>query len=446
MKITVAARAALAVSLFTIILLFAVPAQAEVPSFADLVKAAAPAVVNIDVSKDAPRRPGLFTPHKDRVQQGQGSGFIIDPEGYIVTNNHVVRDSAQIVVRLSDKRAFPAKIIGTDPKTDLALLKIEESGLPYLRFGDSEQLEVGEWVVAIGNPLGFSHTVTAGIVSAKGRWIGATQYDDFIQTDASINPGNSGGPLLNTSGEVVGINTLIAAGQGLGFAIPSNLARHIIGQLQEAGSVARAWLGVQHQQVTPELAASFGLDRPRGALVRQVVADSPAKKAGIESGDIIVEFDGRSVEDSRDLPIMVSNMPIGKRVSVVVVRNGREKSLKVTLGDLDRAITSLSPAEPQKPTHKKHEVLGMLLADITPPVARKLGVPPGRGVLIQRVNPLGSAAQKGLAQEDIIVKINGVKVKSVAKVVASISALPEGALVRFFVQRGDFTFFATLTR
>jgi serine protease Do len=417
------------------------------PSFSELVKQVAPAVVNIDVAKDSGNPRGLALPMGDRVQRGQGSGFIIDPSGYIVTNNHVVRSADQITVRLSDKRAFPARVIGTDPQSDLALLKIDETDLPYLAFGDSEALEVGEWVIAIGNPLGFKHTVTAGIVSAKGRWIGATRYDDFIQTDASINPGNSGGPLINSQGQVVGINTLIAAGQGLGFAIPSNMALHIIGQLKETGAVERSWLGVRHQPVTAELAQSFGLDRPYGALVVQVVGDSPAARAGMESGDIIVEFDGRAVEDSTDLPLMVSNMPIGKKTKVKVIRDSRVKTLAVTLGNLAEAEGASPPGLSPPPSETPRKmVLGMELADITAQMARSLGVQPGRGVAIRRVQPLGLAARKGLAKDDIILKINNDNVKNVGAARKLIDQTPRGNLVRLFVQRGDYTFFVTLRK
>lgn len=436
----------------TVLMLFllvgAARAQDYPPSFSDLVKRVAPAVVNIDVATGMKvTEPGGIFPRQNRVQKGQGSGFVIGADGYIVTNNHVVRNTDQIVVRLSDKRAFPAKIVGTDPKTDLALLKIEATDLPHLNFGDSDQLQVGEWVIAIGNPLGFSHTVTAGIVSAKGRWIGATQYDDFIQTDASINPGNSGGPLINVRGEVVGINTLIAAGQGLGFAIPSNLAGQIIGQLRENGQVQRSWLGVRHQDVTPELAESFGLERPVGALIVQVVEDSPAQSAGLEAGDIIVEFDGKPTEDSRDLPLMVASKPIGSRVDLVVIREGKRRKFNVKLGDLADAtgepvIGGPTEEQPEKAT----AILGMELAEITPELARALGVQPGRGVLIKRVRPLGPAARKGLAQDDIVLKINADKVSSAKKAVALIQRVPEGKLVRLLVQRGDYTFFVTLPR
>ena len=279
---------------------------------------------------------GGENPQREFRRRSLGSGFIINREGYIVTNNHVVENASDIKVSLSDKEEHDAKVIGRDPKTDVALIKIEaKKDLPAVALGDSSKLRVGEWVIAIGNPFGLGHTVTTGIVSAKGRIIGAGPYDDFIQTDASINPGNSGGPLFNMNGEVVGINTaIIASGQGIGFATPINVAKDLLVQLREKGRVVRGWLGVQVQRVTPELAKSFGLDRERGALVADVMADTPAAKAGIERGDIIVEFNGRKIEEMNDLPRVVAATPPDADVPMKLLRKGQEKVVQVKVAEL----------------------------------------------------------------------------------------------------------------
>ena len=276
---------------------------------------------------------GQQMPEQKRRRIGTGSGFIINEEGYIVTNNHVIEKADKIVVRLLDKRQFPAKVIGTDPKTDVALLKIEADDLPYVPLGDSNTLQVGDWVLAIGNPFGLSHTVTSGIVSAKGRVIGAGPYDDFIQTDAAINFGNSGGPLFNFYGEVVGMNTaIIAQGQGIGFAVPVNLVKQIVTQLKEKGKVVRAELGVLIQPITKEIKDSFGLEDAKGALISQVLPDSAAEKAGLKRGDVIVEFNGQKIDEFNDLPRMVAIQPVGSKAKVTVVRDGKTKTIKVTLG------------------------------------------------------------------------------------------------------------------
>ena len=270
-------------------------------------------------------------PERDLKQQSLGSGFIVDKEGYILTNNHVVEEADDIRVTLLDGRSYDAEVKGRDPKTDIALIRIKpENGLPVATLGDSDALLVGEWVIAIGNPFGFGHTVTAGVVSAKDRTIGAGPYDAFIQTDASINPGNSGGPLFNARGEVVGINSaIIASGQGIGFAIPINIAKSIMEQLREKGSVTRGWLGVQIQALTPELRESLDLSAEGGALVAGVIKGDPAEKAGLKAGDVVVEFDGRSVRSDRDLVSIVGNTPVGRKVALKVVRDGKTLTLEV---------------------------------------------------------------------------------------------------------------------
>ncbi len=330
-----------------------VPAPGAPASFADMVERLAPAVVNIRVTKV--ERMGLGGPGADPddptarfferffgqspqgravPQRGAGSGFIVSADGLVVTNNHVVEGAREIVVTLADREEYAATVVGRDPKTDLALLKIApRKELPAVPLGDSDTLRVGEWVVAIGNPFGLSNTVTAGIVSAKGRVIGAGPYDDFIQTDASINPGNSGGPLFNLRGEVVGINTaIVASGQGIGFAIPAGTARRIVADLKTAGRVARGWLGVSVQEIDGSLQRALSLPDRKGALVAGVAPEGPAHRAGLRQGDVIRRFDGRPVDDSTHLPAAVAATPAGKQVAMTVLRDGKEVELTVTIG------------------------------------------------------------------------------------------------------------------
>lgn len=328
-------------------------------SFVELVEKVTPAVVNISTittvripgnpfrhffgpPEESPfgdffRRFFGDIPDREVKRQSLGSGFIIDKEGYIITNNHVVEKAEEIKVKLSEGKEYQARVVGRDPKTDLALIKISSpfKDLPTLPLGDSDKVKVGEWVLAIGNPFGLEHTVTQGIISATGRVIGAGPYDNFLQTDAAINPGNSGGPLINMKGEVIGINTaIIATGQGIGFAIPSNMAREIVSQLREKGKVVRGWIGVSIQTLTPELAQAFGLKEAKGALVAEVTAGSPADIAGLKNGDVIVLFDGHEIKDTKDLPRIVSETPVGKTVEVKVIREGKERIFKITVAEM----------------------------------------------------------------------------------------------------------------
>jgi serine protease Do len=422
-------------------------------SFAGLAREAGPAVVNIYIVKQGRAvGPEFFLPFETKPQRGQGSGFIVDRDGYVVTNNHVVQRADQIRVRLADKREFDAKVIGADQKTDLALLKIEASNLPSLKFGDSDALQVGDWVLAIGNPLGLSHTVTAGIVSAKGRTLGIGPYEQYIQTDASINPGNSGGPLINTAGEVVGVNTLIAApSQGIGFAIPSNLVQTIVAQLKKSGTVIRAWLGISYQNVTPELADGFGLDRPRGALINQVMDDSPAQRAGVQAGDVVVEFNGHAIEDAGELPILVASTAPGQEVALKLIRAKKPTTITVKLIEQPETVARAGvPPKEEGPGRKREPsqvfVLGMELVDVTPEIARGLGVEPGRGVMIKSVRPLSPAAMAGLSRGDIIISMNNQRASRAADLSARIEQLPTGSRVLLFVQRGDNTFWVALPR
>ncbi len=338
---------------------------------------------------------------------GMGSGFIIDEEGYVLTNHHVVDGAGKIIVTLHDNTEYEADLIGSDPKTDVALIKIRQGQkkeeFPYLSLGDSDVLQVGEVVVAIGNPFGLNHTVTAGIVSAKGRDIGSGPYDEYIQTDAAINPGNSGGPLLNAKGEVIGINTAIISGNqgsnvGIGFAIPINLVTSMLDDLKTDGKVTRGWLGVGIQRITSELAETFGLENRHGALVTQVTPGSPAARAGIERGDVLVEYDGKPVHAMRELPKMVASTKPGETVRIIVIRKGAEKTLSLKVDSLKDS--KVRPASIAK------NPLGLQLQDITPDLARQFRLSQGDGVIVTQVLPGHPASQAGLRKGDVIVEMN----------------------------------------
>ena len=351
-------------------------------------------------------------PSRDFKQRSLGSGFIIDRAGYIVTNNHVIENADQIKVKLADEREFEAELVGRDPNTDLALIQIKDApDLVPLELGDSDALSVGSWVMAVGSPFGLEQTVTAGIVSAKGRALGSGPYDDFIQTDASINPGNSGGPLLNMNGEVVGINTAIVAdGQGIGFAIPVNMARGIVNQLQAHGSVTRGWLGVSIQDLSPELAEYYGIKDQKGALVVQVFEGDPAAKAGIKANDVIVEVDGKSVDSSRDLTNTIANLEVGKKTTVTLLRDGNKKTVDVKIAK--RSDTS--PLAQRKP--EDSEKLGIEIAEITPQAAQRFGhSETEKGVLVVGVEPGSKADEAGVRQGDLVKEINRKPVTSVSE-------------------------------
>jgi serine protease Do len=332
-----------------------------------------------------------------------GSGVLVNKEGYIITNSHVIQNAEKIVVTLHNKKDYQAKIVGGDQKTDLALIKIDaKEDLPVAPLGDSDQLKVGEWVIAVGNPFGLAETVTAGIVSAKGRVIGAGPYDDFIQTDASINPGNSGGPLFNVYGEVVGINTaIVATGQGIGFAIPINLAKEIVLQLKEKGRVVRGWLGVSIQRVTSDLAESFGLKEAKGALVSKVFENSPAEQAGLKQGDVIVQFDGREIESSMELPRIVASTPVGKEVTIQFFRDGKTMSVKAKITEM--AGEEKKEAEKEGPPQKP---IGILVQDVTPQIAASLGMEKATGIIVVQVEPGGPADEAGMHRGDVILEVN----------------------------------------
>jgi serine protease Do len=373
-------------------------------------------------------------------QRGVGSGFVMNREGYILTNNHVVEDADQIKVKLADGKEYEGKVVGQDPKTDLALIKINASSdLQPLTLGNSDNLKVGSWVVAVGSPFGLEQTVTAGIVSAKGRVIGSGPYDNFIQTDASINPGNSGGPLINMKGEVVGINTaIIASGQGIGFAIPINMAKEIAPQLQEKGHVTRGWLGVSIQEMTPELAKSFGLKEKKGALVAEVVSGSPAEKAGIEQGDVIVEFDGKEVTDSKDLPRMVASTPVGKAVTIKLSRSGKVLERQVKVGEMEEKVEVA-----KTPSTKKS--LGITVQNVTPEIAKGLGLKNDTGVVVTRVEPGSPAANAGIQAGDVIHEVNRKPVKNVEDFIQKVEKAKDQDHVLLFLQRGQNNLFAAVT-
>jgi serine protease Do len=441
-----------------------VTAQAEAQdtpgSFAELVKKASPSVVNISAEKVIKGVPFHFQtpfgpndPFRDFFerffrhqmprkfkQKSLGSGFIIDKEGYILTNNHVVEQTEEIMVTLHDDREYKAEIIGRDPKTDLALIKIDaDNAFEPVPLGDSDALQVGDWVVAIGNPFGLGNTVTAGIVSSKFRQIGAGPYDDFIQTDAPINPGNSGGPLLNVKGEVVGINTAIftrsGGSIGIGFAVPVNMAKDLLPQLKE-GKVIRGWLGVMIQEVTPELKEKLGLEQEKGALVADVTPNGPADKAGLQRGDVIVSFDGEEIEEMNELPFRVASTPVGKMVKVEVIRKEERKSFDVKVGKLE--------GEEGKPAVSEAKNLGMNVQEITPDLAARMGLSETEGLVVVHVETHSSAAEAGIRTGDIILEIDQEPVEDIGEFSRRTQDYKPGETILFLVKRGEQTIFLTL--
>jgi serine protease Do len=372
---------------------------------------------------------------REQKRKSLGSGFIVSADGYILTNNHVVENADEVTVTLLDKEEFKAKVVGNDPKTDIALIKISpDRPLTFVQLGDSGKLEVGEWVVAIGNPFGLGHTVTAGIVSAKGRIIGSGPYDDFIQTDASINPGNSGGPLFNLKGEVVGINTaIVQGGQGIGFATPIDLARNVMAQLKDKGKVTRGWLGVHIQRLTPEMAESLGIPGAKGVLVADVMKDAPAEKAGIRSGDVIVAFDGKGVATESELPALVASARPGSKVEVKVIRDGKEMTLHVTLTEMEGSAAGKA-ATGDSDSLKR---LGLAVQDLTPEIARKLGVENRKGVAVVSVEDGGLADDAGFQPGDIVRQVNRQPVADVAEFTKAVRKSKDDKVTMFLVERGD---------
>jgi serine protease Do len=423
-------------------------------SFAGLVEQLSPTVVNIQVTKVAPMAdfPGGQGPdgpygeffkrffregmprQEPRRMQGSGSGVIISRDGHILTNNHVVEGTQEVTVTMADQQTYKARVVGRDPKTDLAVLKIDaREALPVAPMGNSTDLRVGDWVVAIGNPFGLSHTVTAGIVSAKGRVIGAGPYDDFIQIDAPINPGNSGGPLFNMQGEMVGINTaIISSGQGIGFAIPIDLAKSLIPQLVTTGEVSRGYLGVSIQSITPELAKALNLAERQGALVAEVMPDSPAAKAGIRQGDVIVSFNGATVKDSRDLPSVVAKTPVGEQVTLTLRRDGKTQQMPVTVAKLpsEKGVT-------QESSQAGPSQWGLQLQEMTPQMGRQHGLAAESGVMVVGVQPGSPAERAGLQGGDLLREVNHQPVRTVQDVRDALAKADQQESLLLLVKRGQ---------
>jgi len=444
-------------------------------AFAEIVKKVSPAVVFVKVAKtvemrgtpqpffgpDDPLSDDFFerffrrrpwpdwrnAPPRRFFQEGQGSGFIITSDGYVLTNNHVVGEADKIQVRLADGREFAAKRIGTDPQSDVAVIKIEAANLPTLPLGDSDRLNVGEWVLAIGNPFGLSHTVTAGIISAKGRnRMGLAEYEDFLQTDAAINPGNSGGPLINLDGEVVGINTAIfsrtGGSLGIGFAIPINMAKAIYEQIIKHGSVTRGYLGVFIQDLTPDLAESFGSRDLKGILVSETIKDSPAEKAGIKRGDVIVELDGKPVEDSGNFRNRISLIAPGTVVKLGIMRKRERLVVEVTIGKLDSQAQAAAgmPSETIPEIQKK---LGIEVGEITPDIARRLNLKEQKGVVVTSVEDASPAERAGIEPGAVILEVNQKEVRNVAEFQQAMNeAGKDGSLLLLVRERGGTRFVA----
>ncbi|MBF0301853.1 MAG: DegQ family serine endoprotease [Desulfamplus sp.] len=434
-------------------------------SFSDIADEARPAVVNIGTTKNIRgggrvfnhffgqpfggdemlrqfMAPFLEQQPKQYEQNSLGSGFIVSPEGYIVTNNHVIEGADSISVKMYDNKEYDAKLIGRDPKTDLALIKIDAKALAYLQLGNSSDLKVGTWVVAIGSPFGLEQTVTAGIVSAKGRILGSGPYDDFIQTDASINPGNSGGPLLNLEGEVVGINTaIIQSGQGIGFAIPSDLAKGIVEQLKSSGEVTRGWLGVAIQDITPELAQYYGLKERDGVLVGTVYKDHPADKAGIKAGDIIIRINDETVNTSRELSTSIARHAVGEKVDVAFVRDGQIKIVKVTLAkrsDSDQVEQSLSQSD-----GGSFDEFGMNLTTLNEDIASQFGYDPrAQGLVVANLEADSKAARAGIRVGDILREVNRRTVENTNQYNSIMKQIPKGSSVQLLFIRGNSSFVA----
>ncbi|MGB5305396.1 MAG: DegQ family serine endoprotease [Gammaproteobacteria bacterium] len=445
------------------------PAQARnLPGFTELIKETRSAVVNISTTQkvksglvempegfEMPEMPEgspfgeLFKyffdqegdEHSYRDAKSLGSGFIISKDGYIMTNSHVVKDADEIIVRMSDRREQKAEVIGIDKRSDIALIKIDAQDLPVVKIGKTSDLEVGEWVLAIGSPFGFDHSATAGIVSAKGRSLPSENYVPFIQTDVAINPGNSGGPLFNQSGEVVGVNSQIYSRtggyMGLSFSIPIEVAMDVADQLKTKGRVSRGWLGVLIQDVTRNLAESFGMKHPRGALVAKVLPDSPAQAAGIRVGDVILAFDGKEVSSSSNLPPIVGSSQVGVNIPVDVMRDRRKLVVQVKLGELPEDNIKVGAAEPEVEQTNR---IGVTVVDLTNEQQQELDVE--SGVLVQRITQ-GVASRAGIRRGDIILSIDNKPVKDAKHFRKTVDALPAGESVALLVQRdGSPTFLA----
>jgi serine protease Do len=428
-------------------------------TFADLAESTSPGVVNISAEKTIVGHPlegffgmpnfpfqvpeqGLPRERKQMVPS-LGTGFVISPDGYIVTNNHVIEDVEKITVKFNDTHELPAVVVGRDPKTDIALIKVEaKQPLFALPLGSSEGVRPGEWVVAIGNPFGLEHTVTAGIVSAKHRDIDHGAYDDYIQTDAAINPGNSGGPLLNLAGEVIGINTAInPRASSIGFAVPIDMAKAILPQLRASGHVTRGWLGVVIQGVSPEIAEELELEETKGALVSKVIEEGPAAEAGIEKMDVIREFDGQPVDDYDDLPRIVASTPVNKKVEIVVIRDGKRVTLQPKIAVLEEPELQKASVTPQS---SGSGAFGLSVQDLTDDLAQQLGLQDTKGVVVAAVDPQGPASEAGIRRGDVIIEVDRQEVNDSAALQKLLEKTDDRALM--LIRRGENQLYMTVKR
>jgi serine protease Do len=444
-------------------------AAAQLPDFTGLVKQYGPAVVNIstsqtrgtrthgfsleDLPEDSPMREffrhffgenGQQVPEEERESMSLGSGFFISPDGFILTNHHVVAEADEIIVRTSDRREFTATVVGSDKRSDTALLKVDISDAPVIRVGSARDLEVGEWVLAIGSPFGFDHSVTAGIVSAKGRNLPSENYVPFIQTDVAINPGNSGGPLIDLEGKVVGVNSQIYSRtggfMGLSFAVPIDLAMNVAEQIRTRGHVSRGWLGVMIQDVNRELAETFGMHHPKGALVAQVLPDSPAEQAGVQVGDVIVSYNGRELLTSSALPPLVGSSPVSKPAELGVLRGGQERTIQVTIGELPEEGEAKTSETPSRPHATR---LGLVLRELEAEHRKELGLGDSNGILVEEVKP-GPALKAGILPGDVILMLNYKTVGSVQEFATVVEAMPKDRPVPVLIQREDGRLFLAL--
>ncbi len=465
------ARVAMLFGLWALMLAIPAPAAPLVrvlPDFTPLVESSAPAVVNISTTQlvkrpagpgaEMPETPEGNGPFNDFLRRyfgedelppeffdnkSLGSGFLVSPDGYILTCAHVVENATEILVRLTDRREFTARVIGADRRSDVALLKIDAAGMPQVRIGDPEKVRVGEWVLAIGSPFGFESSATAGIVSAKGRSLPRENYVPFIQTDVAINPGNSGGPLFNLQGEVIGINSQIYSRtggfMGLSFAVPIDIAMQVAKQLKISGRVKRGWIGVTIQDVTRELAESFGMQRPYGALIADVLSDGPAAKSDLRVGDVVVEYEGHRINLSADLPPLVGQTAPGARAKLGIIRNGQTQTVLATIAELPEEAGEARPETPPGP--ERPGVLGMQLKDLTPAQRKQLGV--SQGVLVERVVD-GPALKAGVRPGDVILQVQGRPMRFVTELRELAPQLPRNKSVPVLVRRGAAALFLAL--
>lgn len=445
----------------------------ELPDFTKLIEEYGPAVVNISTTaKKSPQNSKELSPRKgipgmpedspfndffrhffddenelfpNRPSTSLGSGFIISSDGYVVSNNHVIEDSEHIIVRLINRKTYEAKVIGADKRSDIALLKIEATNLPYVKLGPSNNLKVGEWVLAIGSPFGFEYSATAGIVSATGRNLPSDNYVPFIQTDVAINPGNSGGPLFNMDGEVIGVNSQIYSRtggfMGLSFAIPVDVMKNVVEQLKAKGKVSRGWLGVLIQDVNDELAESFGMEKPQGALVAKVLPDSPAQAAQFKVGDIIVSFDGKNIDRSSDLPPMVGNTSVGTKVQSAVIRQGKQMTIEVTIGELP-PDEDIKLAVGQGNKSATSDRLGISVRDLIPKEREDLSIAEG-GVRVEQIGE-GAASEAGIRKNDIILKMGETDIRNIQHFKEILNGLQPGQSVPVLIHRDDSPLFLAL--